>query len=344
MAPCLRSLGEDAWIARLARRLGHAAPPPPEGIGDDAARLRPRAGRDLVWTTDLLVEDVHFRRRWAPPRLLGRKALAVNLSDLGAMGAVPRAFLLALAAPDSLPVSWLDAFAAGLADTARRAGAYCAGGDTTASRDRLSIGVSAIGEVRRGRLLTRRGARPGDGLWVSGPLGAAATGLRLLEAGQTLDRPGPRGERAVRVRALRAHLDPQPPLGLGPWLADRGRARAAIDLSDGLAIDLGRLCAASGVGAVIELTSVPVHPAARRLAAEVGAEPLELALEGGEEYALLFAVPRRRESELRHLPPNIGSRPLRIGNVTAKGVRLRGEDGRERPLRPRGYRHFGGRG
>jgi thiamine-monophosphate kinase len=332
----LRSLGEDRWIARLARRLGTSAPPPPDGIGDDAARLRPRAGRDLAWTTDVLVEDVHFRRRWAPPRLLGRKGLAVNLSDLAAVGAVPRAFLLTLAAPPETPVAWLDELAAGLAEAARRAGVACAGGDTTASPGPIQIGIAAAGDLPRGRMLTRRGCRPGDGLWLSGPLGGAAAGLRLLEAG----RPGRSGAAAAAVRAL---LDPRPPLALGPWLARRRLARAAIDLSDGLATDLARLCAASGVGAVLEAQAIPVHAAVRRLAPALGVEPRELALAGGEDYELLFAVPPRREAELRYLPRRLHIRPVRIGEVTTEGLRVRDEDGRERPLRPRGFRHFGER-
>jgi len=342
------SLAEEALIERVRRRCGDAAPGPPDGIGDDAARVRPRRGWDLVWTADLLVEGVHFRERWTPPRLLGRKALAVNFSDVAAMAARPRAFLLALALPPSTPVDWLDRFAGGVAGAARDIGAQCVGGDTTAARRGLLVSVTAIGEVRPGRLLTRSAARPGDGLWVSGPLGASALGLKLLRAGWT---PGGsrrhRGlpDRAAR-RAVRAHLDPRPPLALGPWLARRGTSRAAIDLSDGLSTDLPRLCRASGVGARIDRPALPLDPSVRAWARWKGADGEALALHGGEDYALLFAVPRRREGDLRYLLPGTGARPVRIGEVVdaAQGIRLRLADGSERSMRPRGFEHFGGGG
>ena len=334
--PRLRSLGEDGLIDRLVRRLGRIAPGPPDGIGDDGARLRPRAGRDLVWSTDLLLEDVHFRRKWAAPRQLGRKALAVNFSDLAAMGAVPRAFLLTLALPGSLPLDWIDRFLDGLAAAARAAGAYCAGGDTSVSPQGVQIGVTVAGEVPKGVLLRRDTARPGDGLWVSGPLGASEVGLRLLEAGRRT------GAVAWERRAIAAHLDPRPPLELGPWLAARRVARAGIDLSDGLSRDLGRLCRAAGTGAQVEAWALPVHPSARRWARTHAADPEDLVLHGGEDYALLFTVPRRKEAQLRYLPPGPGVRPVRIGKITepSPGLRLLFPDGRQRPLPERGFRHF----
>jgi thiamine-monophosphate kinase len=338
MPGTLGALGEDAWIRRLVRRCGAQAPPPPLGIGDDASRLRPRAGHDLVWTTDLLVEDVHFRRSWGEPRRLGRKALAVNLSDVAAMGAVPCGFLLGLSAPGSLPLTWLDGVAAGLADAARRAGAPCLGGDTTGSSGPVSLGITAAGSLPRGTLLTRRGARPGDGLWLSGPLGAAAAGLRLLEAGFRPGRPGPRPlQRAARA-ALLALLDPRPPLDLGPWLARRGLARAAIDLSDGLATDLGRLCGASGVGARVDLEAIPVHRCVGPLADWLGDDPAGVAVQGGEDYELLFTVPRGREAVLRRT--RRVPRPVRIGEITRGGLVVRGPGGRETPLEAGGFGHF----
>jgi thiamine-monophosphate kinase len=339
----LGDLGEERLIERLRRRLGPLVPPPPAGIGDDAARISRRGSHDWVWTADLLTEGVHFRRAWTEAHWLGRKALAVNLSDVAAMGAIPRSFLLTLALPPALELAWFDDFARGLRDTALAAGVSCVGGDTTASRSGIFVGITVMGEARHG-LLRRDGARPGDGLWVSGPLGASAAGLRLLRAGWRLRRGSavaPSVGRATRGReaaALRAHLDPRPPLALGPWLARSGISRAAIDLSDGLAADLPRLCLASGVGARVDLAAVPVHPAERR--------GVRAALQGGEDYALLFTVSKRKEEKLRYLAARIGERPQRIGEVLPPGAGIHGvaAGGASRPLAQGAFEHFPGRG
>jgi thiamine-monophosphate kinase len=336
---------EDALIARLQGRLGSLSPPSPVGIGDDAARLR---GSGLLWCKDLLLEGVHFRREQAPARLLGRKALAVNASDLAAMGARPRAFLLGLSLPGTLPVSWFDGFVRGLVQAARSNGMVCSGGDTCAAGPGagIAVSVSMTGEVAGGRLLTRDAARPGDGLWVSAPLGASALGLDLLGRGWRLD--GRRavhdgatdGQRRMAGRALRAHLDPRPPLELGPWLLRRKISRAAIDLSDGLSTDLRRLCRASGVGACIDAAALPVDRAVKFWDGDAAEER---ALHGGEDYGLLFTVPPRCGPHLRSLPTAMGVRPVRIGEVVAgTRIRLVGADGKARALGAGGFRHFRG--
>lgn len=339
----LGDLGEERLIERLRRRLGAIVPRAPAGMGDDAAYLTRRGSPGWVWTADLLTEGVHFRRSWTEAHWLGRKSLAVNLSDVAAMGATPRSFLLTLALPPALELTWLDDFARGLRRAAVAAGVECVGGDTTASRAGIFVGITVMGEARHG-LLRRDAARPGDGLWVSGPLGASAAGLRLLRAGWRLRRQGavaPGRRRATRggeAAALRAHLDPRPPLPLGPWLVRRGISRAAIDLSDGLAADLPRLCLASGVGARIDLAAIPVHPAERRGVAA--------AIRGGEDYALLFTAPRRKEEKLRYLPARVGRRPLRIGEILPPGAGIEcvAADGAAKPLARGAFEHFPGRG
>ena len=343
-AATVSSLGEDDLIRRLSRALGRQAPRAPAGIGDDAAVVSPPRHGRLLWSMDQLAEGVHFRRATTPAALLGRKALAVNLSDVAAMGGAARSFLLGLALPPSLSIQWYREFVRGLAAAARAGRVCCVGGDTTASRSGIWISVAVMGEVAASAILTRSAARPGDGLWVSGPLGAAALGLRLLRRGWRL--PGGRVQRGrgretdrAAARALRAHLDPRPPLDLGPWLARNRVARAAIDLSDGLSTDLPRLCRESGVGARIQVRDVPVDPAVR------GArDAVRLALHGGEDYALLFAVPPRRERRLEALPRRRRVGPVRIGTImpASHGVRAVGLDGRIRPLEAGGFRHFSG--
>ncbi len=335
-------------IRRLQRRLGVLSPPPPAGIGDDAALLPVRRGKTTLWSTDLLLEEVHFRRKRSPARLLGRKALAVNLSDLAAMGAVSRSFLLSLGLPPRLPLRWFDAFVAGLGESARKSGVVCVGGDTSAAAEHIVIGVTVSGQGCPGKLLRRDQARPGDGIWVSGPLGASALGLKLLQSGWSLEgrtatrrKASTPEERRYAGRALRAHLDPQPPLLLGPWLAGQSVSRAAMDLSDGLSIDLSRLCEASGVGARIDSDRIPLDPAVGFWSSRLGLDPLELGTHGGEDYGLLFTVPAARESRMGRLPGSLGVRPICIGRVeSGSGLWLRTSGQRPQALRPGSFEHF----
>ncbi len=345
MPALVRDVGEFRLIERLARRLRGIGAPLPIGIGDDAALLAsPRAGRTL-FSTDLLIEEIHFRRDTVPPRALGFKALEVSLSDITAMGGRPLAFFVTLSLPPDYPLSDFDALARGLRDSARRARVALGGGDTSASPGPVVVSIAVLG-VLRGRPLRRDGARPGDLLALSGPLGAAATGLRLLEAGWRWgggrlvgpDRD-PLARRQARA-ALRAHLFPRARLDIGPILAERGWCRAAIDLSDGLASDLRHLCERSGAGAQVEQQRVPIAACARYWARRWGLDPWRLATEGGEDYELLLALRGpaleswRRSAKLP-LPHLIGKMvPAR------QGVTIAGAGRRPRAWKPGGFQHF----
>ncbi|HEY7386996.1 MAG TPA: thiamine-phosphate kinase [Bryobacteraceae bacterium] len=278
------------------------------GIGDDCAIFRPRGAReDLLFTTDLLLEDIHFRRETHSAGDVGWKVLARGLSDIAAMGGAPRFCLLSLAVPKWADERWIDGFFRGLLRLATRAGSVLAGGDLALST-RLGCDIVVCGAVPRGQALRRDGARPGDSIYVSGRLGGSAVGLAQ----------GPQGPRV----AWRRHVHPEPRLSLGIFLRERLRATAAMDLSDGISLDLHRLCLASSVSAVIE--SPPRFPGATR----------DQALHGGEDYELLFTVPPQTG-----VPPRFEGVPLtRIGRI-AKGrggmVFLEGA-----PLKPLGYDHF----
>jgi thiamine-monophosphate kinase len=314
-------LGEFGLIEAIRRRARGERPEWRLAIGDDAALLRPRAGCELAWTVDTLVEGVHFRWSTSDARSLGAKSLAVNLSDLGAMGARPLGFLLSLAIPPR--AEGIDGFLDGLLARARAARCPLVGGDTVGSPI-WSVTVSALGEVPRGRALTRAGARPGDRIFVTGDLGAAAAGLRLLESGAR--RP---------AGLIRRHLAPEPPLRAGPALV-RGRlASAAIDISDGLAQDLGHLARASRVGADVCLERVPL---ARGLRARFP-DALELALHGGEDYELLFTSPAGAHGA-DVLSRRLGTRVSEIGRVR-RGRAIRFLDaGRPVPIAEPGWDHF----
>jgi thiamine-monophosphate kinase len=305
--------GEFGLIAAVRRAAGAARGGWRVAIGDDAAVLRVAAGREVVVTVDALVENVHFRFGTTDPRSLGRKALAVNLSDLGAMGAVPTGFLLALGAPRDLPAARLDGFLSGLLAAAREARCPLVGGDTVAS-PAFFASITAFGSVARGRALLRSGARPGDRVLVTGALGASALGLALLESD--------RGGEAGAAPFVRRHRLPRPPFEAGARLARRRDAGAAIDVSDGLVQDLGHVARESGVAIELDVERVPLAPGAARLAAALALDPLALALHGGEDYELAFSV-RPGAPSAAALSRALGVRLSEIGRVRrGRGVRL----------------------
>lgn len=270
-------LGEFELIAALASRL--EAPPDGIGIGDDAATWHPTPGMLAVATTDALVEGIHFRLDWTTPRDLGWKALAVNLSDVAAMGAHPRHALVTVAmAPDRADV--VLGIYEGIGECARAAGVYVVGGDTVRTTGPLALTVALYGEVHPDRLLRRAGAKPGDVVAVTGAVGAAAAGLRVLAGDEPVDL-------SVAAPLVRAHVRPQARLHAGPALAAVG-VRAGIDVSDGVASEVMHLARASGVEVEIDLCQLPLHPAAVATFGMVQAR--DLALTGGEDYELLVAV------------------------------------------------------
>jgi thiamine-monophosphate kinase len=325
-----RELGEFGLIEAIRRRAGRVHPQWRVAIGDDAAVLTPRRGEELVLTTDALVEDVHFRWRTTDPRSLGHKSLAVNLSDVGAMGARPLGFLLTLGLPASVNGGRLDGFFDGLLRLARASHCPLVGGDITRSTE-FVVSITAIGAVTRGRALLRSGARPGDRLFVTGELGGAAAGLRLAERGRVT--------RAAERALVRRQIAPQPPYAVGARLVRLGLAHAAIDVSDGLAQDLGHVVDESGVGATVELERLPLARGLAAAAARLRVDPLDLALAGGEDYELLFAAPRSAPSAAV-LSRRLRCRVTEIGAITRQHRLVFTRAGR--PVEPiaRGFEHF----
>lgn len=297
------------------------------GVGDDAALFRLRASHELILTCDWFLEGRHFLRDKHPPDSVGWKCLARALSDIAAMGGVPRCFLLSLAIPISHTGHWLDDFLGGLRRASRKFACVLAGGDTT-QRKEILVNVSVVGEVRTGLAVLRSGARTGDLIYVSGNLGEAELGLQALRRAGRLANP---------KRVARKHLYPEPRLELGQWLAEKRLASAMMDLSDGLSSDLLRLCAAGGVGARLESNKIP---RVRNLdaARKHGLNPFELALHGGDDYELLFTVPPQKEKFL----PRIfrGVKLTAIGRITQKTHLVVCESGRERRLTASGWDPF----
>ncbi|HEX4884236.1 MAG TPA: thiamine-phosphate kinase [Casimicrobiaceae bacterium] len=321
--------GEFALIDRYFRRAS-AEPGVVLGVGDDAALLAPTPGHELALAVDMMVEGRHFLPG-ADPAGLGHKILAVNLSDMAAMGARPRWALLAGALPDDDP-AWLDAFSRGLFALAEAHGVALVGGDTT--RGPRTLCLTIAGEAPAGTAIRRSGARPGDDVWVSGSLGDAMLALAALRGRTALD--------DATLNVLRARLDrPQPRVALG--MALRGLASAMLDVSDGLTGDLGHILDASGVGATVDLAALPCAPSLRaRLA---GAErPLALAclLAGGDDYELCFTAPPALRERVSRAGHEAGVPVARVGAVDARAgvLVVRDEQGAALPALPRAFDHF----
>jgi thiamine-monophosphate kinase len=324
---------ENRLVRKLSECFGRTAPALKKGIGDDAAVIQPKGSAELwVITTDMLLEDVDFRRGWLTPEQLGHKSLAVNLSDLAAMGARPRFYTVALAIPKGISESWIARYYEGLTALGDTFGAVLIGGDLSGSGAGIQICITALGESLRKKLVYRSGARTGDVLFVTGVLGKAAAGLSLLE------RDCRRGRTGQQREALEAHMMPRPRCQAGLWLAQRNYATSMMDLSDGLSVDLHRLCTASGVGAEIDSDRIPVFPESRRW----DCDPIELALHGGEDFELLFSVrPDKAASLSRGYPKDLP--PLtRIGELNREAgvVTLRCSGTTDRLLPQHGFDHF----
>lgn len=323
-------MGETELIERIATRF--IGLPTPEaitvvqGVGDDCAVVQ--VGKQiLLLTVDMLVEGVHFRLDWTDPHALGWKALAVNLSDIAAMGGIPALALLSMVLPAQRRGAWLDALIDGIADCARTYGCALVGGDTNRS-EQVILDIAVVGTVN-GTPVMRSGAQPGDWLMVTGTLGGSRAGLLALMAGTPYQVD------------LTAHLKPIPRLAEGQ-IARAAGVHAMMDISDGLSADLPKLLRASGVGAVVSQSAVPVHPAARQWAATHQLDPTVFAMEGGEDYELLLAVaPADAERLQQHMQAQLGTPLTRIGTICAEpNLWLETTSGQRTVWTFKGWDHF----
>jgi len=334
-------LGERALIDRITARL--AVPSwVVVGPGDDAAVIESVRGALQVLTTDVLVEGVHFDHRFVPPDAIGHRALAVNLSDLAAMGATPRAVLLSLVLPDALDVAVVDGMLDGLLALAATHGVSVIGGNISRSPGPLVVDVTATGAVKPRRVLRRDGARPGDRVYVTGTIGDAMVGLHSLQekCGAGLHGPprGPQGS-APHMSEQR-YLYPEPRVRMGMLLGRNRAATACMDLSDGLADAIRQVAAASQVGIAIDAAALPIADGVRRWHKEKNADLTAVVLQGGDDYELLFTARPSRAGRLRDVKRHCGSLPMtKIGEVTRdRRLTVRTPAG-ETPL-PEGFEHF----
>jgi thiamine-monophosphate kinase len=308
------------------------------GPGDDAAVVTGTRNQRLVVTTDAVVEGVHFSRAYASPADIGHRALAVNLSDLAAMGATPRWALLSLVLPGSTREADVEELVDGLAALAARHGVSVIGGNITSTEGPLVVDVTAGGEVGPRKWLTRSGARAGDAIYVSGTIGGAAAGLEVLRSGP------PSLASPATADCVARHKRPAPRVRLGIAVGRAKAATAAMDLSDGLADALEQVATASGLGVRVDAAALPIEPGAREWWTARGADPVMAALAGGDDYELLLAVPRKRHGALRSALRHVADPALtRIGEFTKDPrERVLFDAGKEAAL-PKGFEHFANR-
>ncbi|HKY26880.1 MAG TPA: thiamine-phosphate kinase, partial [Pyrinomonadaceae bacterium] len=332
---------EFDFIEQLRAKAGDSNTPELSlGIGDDAAIIKQFSGRDTLVTSDLLVEDIDFRRDFSPPHLLGHKALAVSLSDIAAMGGRPRWAVLSLGVPEDIWNSdFVTQFYEGLFGLARRYDVQLIGGDLSRTTGKIVIDSTVIGECASSQAVLRKGAQVGDQLFVTGSLGGSAAALRLLERGLHLKQNQMNDEAESIEQLLLCHLRPEPRVGWGLVLGEEGLASAMIDISDGLSSDIHHLCEESRVGALIESARIPRNEHVTALCGRRALDPLMLALHGGEDFELLFTVPKEKMSLL---PTKVDGVSLtHIGEIRKvfEGIHV-AEGSRTWELKPEGWQHF----
>jgi len=331
----LKDIGEFGFIQRIRRGCLIRPERVVRGIGDDAAAFRTDGRRLSLVTTDLLVERVHFLREVISGRDLGYKSLAVNLSDIAAMGGIAREAFVSIAIPEACELGYLDDVFEGVKELAARHAVNILGGDTTGSLQDLVISITVYGEVPEMQLLTRDAARPGDVIFATGCLGDSRAGLHLILNHIPADTP--------QLKALQAaHLHPEPHLAEGRLLASVGGVHAAIDVSDGLSSDLAHILEESKVGARIRAEHLPISENLRHYCRRFATSPLDCALAGGEDYVLLVSAAEDRAMEVSHAFETAFGRPLHaIGEITdSRSMELVGPDAAVSTIAPSGWDHF----
>ena len=327
--------GEFDLIKRIRDKAARTSDNLIKGIGDDCAIITGRDGFDTLISCDLLVEDKHFCLSYTSPRSLGHKTLAVSLSDIAAMGGTPRFCTLSLAIPPHITDQLLEEFFDGLLALADRYGVVLIGGDTSASPDKFVIDLNIIGECVSGQAIRRDGANPGELIYVTGVLGASASGLKLLQRGYSPVRESPNQIEALMNLAIKSHLEPTPRLEIGQTLSALQIVTSMIDVSDGLSSDLNHICEESQVGAILYASAIPMSPSM----ATTKEDGLQTALDGGEDYELLFTVNPASRDQIDSLDSDI---PITcIGEITSTGkMFLQNLEGHTQPLTSAGFDHF----
>lgn len=331
-------IGEHGLIRRIQSKFPQKDQTVVLGIGDDAAIIKPAPGKLLLLSTDTLREDIHFKKRYCTFYDIGWKAVAVSISDIAAMGGMPRHLLLSIAVPRKTSVKDLDRVLTGVADITAKYGVTLIGGNVSRSKGGVTIDTTVMGELTRGSGVARSGASIGDLIYVTGIIGSSAIGLSLLKTSSDIDSAPyiPKGS------FVADHLRPAPRVREGIILGTNRLATAMIDISDGLLADLGHICEQSNAGAYIHSHLIPLPKIPNRLKRRLAKGPLFYALYGGEDYELLFTIRRKDKGRLEAICKREGLKVAFIGEIVPgeKGITIVGEDGVERKMHTGGYDHF----
>ena len=328
----LSDLGEFGLIEKIKSIIGSPGDSVIKGIGDDCAVVEKSGGNAMLLTTDVLVEGVHFTKGFINPENLGRKALAINISDIAAMGGTPRYALLSLAAPESTETGYIGELISGIDSMANEFSVSVLGGDTSLSPDGLIVNIFIIGEALKDNVLYRYGAKPGQVIFVTGEVGSSAAGLDILKRGLKKEKYG---------SLIDAHISPYPHVKEGNIISSSGLVTSLIDISDGVISDLRHICEESRVGAIIERNKLPISDICRQYCSEYGLSAEEFALYGGEDYVFMGTVPEHSYYKLRDLLNSEGCPLLPIGRTKAEpGIRLQNQNGGITEIEINGYDHF----
>ena len=328
----LKDIGEFGFIERIKNDCLIREQNVIKGIGDDCCIFKTSGDSASLLTTDMLVENVHFIRNAVSSYELGRKSLAVNMSDIAAMGGNPTEAVISIAIPDTVDLAFLDRFYDGMKSIAKEFGVNLLGGDTTWSPEHLVINIALLGEAAQDEILYRSGARVDDIIFLTGPVGSSAAGLDIILKGRSFD---------AEQDLLSAHHNPFPHVKEGRIIASLGLANSMIDVSDGVAADLGHICTESGVGAVIEEGCIPTTPGFRAYCKQFNEDSRHLALHVGEDYVLLGTAPPEAAVELKKALESKGCEFHPLGNtVSEPGLKLKCLDGSTEPIGAHGWDHF----
>jgi len=333
----IKEVGEFGLIERIKTKLAFPHQDIIKGIGDDACAIETQKGRLLLSTIDALIEDVHFDLRFTSAYNLGKKSLAVNISDIAAMGGTPRFFLVSLGIPSKISVEFIDEFVTGLHETANSFQTYVVGGDTSFSPEKLNINITLLGEAFPSDVIYRDNAHVGDQVFVTGTLGDSALGLEILMNRKGLSRVEERFKDLVE-----RHCNPTPRVAEGRLIAENRIASAMIDISDGIISDLGHICEQSKVGAKIWLDKLPTSEAFQKHSHEFTDRPMDLALGGGEDYELLFTVDRGNVDLLNRMKNRFKTKVTHIGEVVEpnEGIAVLDNCGKRYVVGKKGFDHF----
>jgi thiamine-monophosphate kinase len=328
-------IGEFGFIESIKEECAATYKNVIKGIGDDCAVFGPSSGRVLLFTTDMLVEDIHFLKAKMTPYQLGWKSIAVNLSDIAAMGGRPLVLLISLAIPPETDVELIQDFYKGMKAICEQYEVAITGGDTSASPDKLVINISLIGDAKEKEVLYRSGAGSGDSIYLTGNVGDSFAGLKILK--KEISSP-----KSIENHFITIHNEPKPLIETGMTIAASGLATAMIDVSDGLVSDLGHICKESGVGAMLFRNKIPLSSELKLLASHEKFNPLKLSLSGGEDYQLLITVPNGNIKDFEIVGKNKGLLPLYpIGKIVeGKGITMVNDDGSLKEIDIKGFNHF----